>query len=74
MDLLRKYWPHAFKDNVIVAIIVYLLIDIVLGFVIGLLAGIPVIGFIFSLVGSLLGLYCTVGIILAILNLLKVFK
>ena len=78
MDLLKKFWPHAFKANgvvgLIITIIIYCLIDLVLGWLIGILADIPVVGLIASLVGGLLGLYCTIGIILAILVALKVLK
>ena len=78
MDLLKKFWPHAFKANgvvgLIITIIIYCLIDLVLGWLIGILAAIPVVGLIASLVGGLLGLYCTIGIILAILVALKVLK
>jgi uncharacterized membrane protein required for colicin V production len=78
MDFLKKYFPHAFKANglkaFIVTLIVYILIDVVCGFVIGLLAKLPIIGIIFSLLGSLVGLYATVGIVLAILVFLKVLK
>jgi hypothetical protein len=50
------------------------LIDVVCGFVIGLLVKIPVIGILFTLVGSLVGLYALVGIVLTILVYLKVLK
>ena len=78
MDLLKKFWPHAFKANdvagLVITIIIYLLIDIVLGWLIGIFAGIPIVGVIFTLIGSLLGLYCLVGIVLAILDFFKVLK
>lgn len=78
MDLLKKYFPHAFKATdlkaFIITLIVYILIDVVCGFVIGLLAALPIVGIIFSLLGALVGLYATVGIVLAILVFLKVLK
>ena len=78
MDALKKFFPHAFKatelSKLIITIIIYLLIDVVCGFVIGLLAKLPIIGIIFGLLGSLVGLYATVGIVLAILVFLKVLK
>ena len=78
MDILKKFFPHAFKANdlgkFIVTLIIYVLIDIVCGFVIGLLAKLPIIGIIFSLLGSLVGLYALVGIILSILVFVKVIK
>ena len=78
MDLLKKYFPHAFKatelQSFIITLLIYVVIDIVCGFVIGLLAKIPLIGIIFSLVGSLVGLYALVGVILSVLVFVKVVK
>lgn len=78
MDILKKFFPAAFKATevkaLIISLVIYVLIDIVCGFVIGLLASIPVIGIIFSLAGSIVGLYALVGIVLSILVFLKVVK
>ena len=41
---------------------------------IGLLVKLPIIGIIFTLVGSLVGLYALVGIVLSILVFVKVLK
>ena len=45
MDILKKFFPAAFKSTdvkaFIISLIIYVLIDIVCGFVIGLLAAIP---------------------------------
>ena len=78
MDTLKKFFPHAFKATelkaFIISLIVYVLIDLVCGLVIGLLAKIPVLGIIFSLLGSVVGLYALVGVILSILVFVKVVK
>ena len=78
MDILKKFFPHAFKvrdiASFIITLIIYVLIDIVCGVVIGFLADIPIIGIIFSLFGSLVGLYAFVGIVLSILVFVKVLK
>lgn len=78
MDMLKKYWPRAFKANdgksLAMAIIFYIVADIVCGLIIGLLGALPLVGFLFKIVGSLVGIYFFVGIILAILNFLKVLK
>ena len=78
MDALMKFFPHAFKatelSKLIITIIIYILIDIVCGFVIGLLAKLPILGIIFGLLGSLVGLYAFVGIVLALLVFFKVLK
>ncbi|MBR6677046.1 MAG: hypothetical protein IKL24_06925 [Clostridia bacterium] len=73
MDLVKKIWPTAFmtKKNDVVSLIIQLVILLVVcavaGLIIGFLQAIPVVGIIFTLVGSLLGIYSLVGIILCIL-------
>lgn len=78
MDLLKKFWPNAFKANdvagLIVTIIVYLLIGIVLGWLISIVSLIPIINIVCGLVGGLIELYVFVGIVLAVLSFLKVLK
>ena len=80
MDILKKAWPHAFKlkendvASLVITLLIYILVDIVCGFVIGLLVKIPIIGILFTLVGSLVGLYALAGIVLTILVYLKVLK
>lgn len=78
MDILKKIFPTAFKATdvkpLIISLIIYVLIDIVCGFVIGLLAKIPILGIIFSLLGSIVGLYALVGVVLSILVFVKVIK
>lgn len=72
MELLKKIFPYSFgaKDitGLIIKIIVYIVASAVLGFVVGL---IPFVG---GLIGSLISLYSTVGLILAFLDYLKVLK
>lgn len=78
MELLKKYFPFAFKATeltpFIVSLVIYVLIDVVCGVVIGLLAKLPIIGIIFSLLGAVIGLYALVGIVLSILVFVKVVK
>lgn len=78
MDMLKIFFPHAFKATdlkaFIVSLVIYVLIDIICGFIIGLLAKLPIIGIIFGLIGSLVGLYALIGIILSILVFVKVIK
>lgn len=78
MDILKKFFPHAFKATELVAfivtLIIYVLVDVVCGFVIGLLASIPLIGIIFSILGTVIGLYALIGIILSVLVFVKVIK
>ena len=78
MDLLRKYFPFSFRANdvagLIVTVLVYIVADVICGFVIGLLSGLPLIGILIGLVGSLLGLDFLAGIVIAVLHFLKVLK
>ncbi len=78
MDILKKYFPFAFKSTelkpFIISLVIYVLIDIVCGLVLGLLSAIPIIGIIFSLLGTVIGLYALVGIVLSILVFVKVLK
>lgn len=78
MEFLKKIFPRAFCATdltaFIISLVIYALIDVVCGFVIGLLVKLPIIGFLFGLVGSLVGLYALVGVVLSILVFLKVLK
>ena len=78
MDILKKVFPFSFKakDRVpfIIAIIIYLVIDLVCGFARGLLSHIPVVNILTGILGTLLGLYGLIGIVLSILVFLKVVK
>lgn len=72
MDILKKLFPLSFKAKkdigaLIVNILIHLVADLVAGLIIGLL---PIL----SLLGGLIGLYFTVGIVLSILDYLKVIK
>ena len=79
MDILKKFWPTAFKsdekNNFITAIVVYAII-LVVGVVSSLLLGlIPVVGGLLAwLVGTVLDFYGTAGIVFSILKFVKVFK
>ena len=78
MNFLKKFFPHAFRATAlaafIITLIVYVLIEVVCGFVLGLLSAIPILGIIFGLLGTLVGLYAFVGIVLSILVFVKVLK
>jgi hypothetical protein len=60
--------------SLIVQLVIFLVICAVLSFLIGILTGIPIIGIIFALLGSLMELYSIVGIILCVLNFLGILK
>lgn len=78
MDLLKKIWPTPFKIakgnvvSLIVNLVIFLVIVAVVGWVASLLAGMPIVGIVFGLVGSLIGIYNTVGIVLCVLKFLGI--
>ncbi len=78
MDMLKKIFPFSFKATELVAfiisLVIYVVLDAVCAVVIGFLASIPIIGIIFSILGSVIGLYGLIGIILSILVFVKVIK
>ena len=79
MELLKKIFPLSWKytqdvANLIIGILIYIVGGAIAGAIIGILGALPVIGFIFGLVGGLVGLYAFVGIVLQILVFAKVIK
>ena len=78
METMKKIFPLSFREpttnNLVVTIIIYVVASFVVGLVLGLLAKIPLIGWLFSLVSSLFGLYCFIGLVLVVLYFLKVIK
>ena len=80
MDLLKALWPLSFKvkekdvTSLVVQLIVLIVVCAVAGVAIGLLVWIPIIGWIIGIVGSLVGLYCVIGIVLCILQFCAVLK
>ena len=78
MDMLKKIFPYSFsaKDlaNLIIRILVYIVVGAVVGFVIGICAKLPLIGLIIDLLGGLVELYVLAGIIVMVLDYLKILK
>ena len=73
MDFLKTLWPTPFKikkgdlASFLIQLIIFLVMTAVAGVVIGFLSSIAVIGVIFSILGSLMGVYSLVGVVLCIL-------
>ncbi len=78
MDLIKKFFPQAMQAHdvkgLIIAILIYAVVNFLGGIVLGLLNGIPLVGFVFGVIGWALGIYCAVGIIVALLVFFKVVK
>ncbi|MBQ3558868.1 MAG: hypothetical protein IJA07_05075 [Agathobacter sp.] len=78
MDMIKKLFPHAMqaKDvkGLIIAILIYAVVHLVGGLVLGLLDNIPLVGFVFGVLGWVLSIYCVIGIIVAILVFFNILK
>jgi hypothetical protein len=79
MKLLKTYFPLSFdtKDIVtlLIKIAVYLVAGVIVGLVCAVIGFIPIIGGIIGwLVGTVVGLYVLGGIVLAVLDFLKILK
>lgn len=77
MDILRKLFPISFRyagsvADLIVGILIYLIGGAIAGALIVFLSGLPVIGIICGLLGSLVDIYALAGIIIEILAFVKV--
>ena len=78
MQFLRSLWPTPFKIkkgdviSLIVQLVIFLVVCAVVGWLIGILAGIPILGIIFTLLGSLMEIYSLVGIVLCVLKFLGI--
>ena len=78
MGFIKSLFPQAMQAKgargLLIAILIYVLVNFVGGFVFGLLDALPLIGFVFGLLGWVLRIYCAVGVIVAILVFLKIVK
>ncbi len=77
---LEKFVKLEFKSNaalftMLVKIAVYLVIGVVAGVVLGIAGAIlPFLGFFWGVIGTIVGLYDLAGIVLTVLDYLKVFE
>ena len=78
MQFLRSLWPTPFKIkkgdvvSLIIQLVIFLVVCAVVGWLIGLLSAIPILGIIFTLLGSLMEIYSLVGIVLCVLKFLGI--
>ncbi|MEG2053476.1 MAG: hypothetical protein RR052_00900 [Oscillospiraceae bacterium] len=77
MDL-KKLFPLSFRaidsKNLLISVLIYIVVPAVIKFVFSLLTWIPILGMILNIISWIIGLYCVVGIVLAILAYAKVMK
>ena len=80
MDKIKPFFPFSFnvkaKDvtSLVVSVIVYIVAMLASGLVNLLLGWIPVLGFLLGVIGWVLGIYCVIGLVLAVLIFLEVLK
>ena len=79
MELLKKVFPYSFQAKkdvaaLVINILIYLAVGLVAGFLIGILAKIPVLGMIIGLVGGLVDLYVLAGVVISVLDYMKILK
>lgn len=78
MEMIKKLFPQAMqaKDikGLLIAILIYVVVNFVGGFILGLLDNIPLVGFVFGVIGWLLTIYCAVGVVVAILVFFNIVK
>ena len=78
MNLVKKYFPYSLKgDNLaglIVAILIYTIINFVGGIIFSILSKLPLIGFIGAVLGWALSVYCAAGSVIAIFIFFKILK
>ena len=78
MDLVTKLWPTPFKIkkgnlvSFLVQLIIFLVICAVVGWLFTVLSKIAVVGVVFYVVGSLMGIYSIVGAVLCILRFIGI--
>lgn len=78
MNLLKSLFPISTGatsvKGLIIAILIYFVVNFVGGMVFGFLSVFPLVGFVFDFIGWVLHAYCAVGVIVAILVLCKVIE
>lgn len=78
MSELRRFFPVSFVANDLVglikAILIYIIGGAICGAIIGLLGRIPLIGIVFDIIGSVVGIYSFAGLVIAVLFFLKLLK
>ena len=78
MNMVKSLFPQAMQardvKGLVITILVYAIVAFVAGLIFGLLDNIPLLGFVFGLVGWVIGVYCAVGIIVSLLVFLNVVK
>ena len=75
----QKIFPLSIQGKnstkeLIINVLIHVVVNVVSGIIFGLLGGIPLIGWLFDIVGFVVGLYFSVSVILSLLDYFKVLK
>lgn len=73
MEFLKRYFPFSFKEKneikgLAINILLYLAAATVVGVLIGVMSGVPVINWIFGIVGALSEIYIASGIAISVMD------
>lgn len=78
MDFISRVWPFSFGtksvSDLVIRAIIYVIAAAVFSVLIGVLVKIPVVGIIFTIVGSLVDIYVLAGLVFLFLSHFKVIK
>ena len=79
MDMIKKIFPFSFKKlktpgDLAINILIQIAVGALAGILIGVLSGVPILNWIAGTACGLVDLYVVIGIVLSILNYLKVLK
>ncbi len=78
MEIVRNLFPFSFgvrdTKDMVIRIGIYLAAGVVVSLIVGMFDWIPLLGLIFTLVGTLVDLYCFVGIVLTVLDKIGAFR
>lgn len=78
MQFLKTLWPTPFsikKGNIlslVIQLVIFLVVCAVVAWLFGVLSSIPILGYIFYLVGGLMEAYSIIGIVLCVLKFIGV--
>ena len=76
MEVLKRYFPFSFKEKsdlrgLLINVLLYLAAAAIIGVFIGIFSGVPVINWIFGIIGALVEIYVVSGILLSVLDYAK---
>jgi hypothetical protein len=79
MDILKKYFPVSFGATDVVKLVIKIIIYVVIGAIVTCLGAIISLvpfagGVIAGILGTLSSVYCLIGIVLVVLDFLKILK